>query len=123
MIVSVEYLDEDTLTGRNNDPAWYVIGDMNTVIVVSVDNKPMFGVVCVGEMRIDRPSGEVWRYTSDLYENDFNSDFELLRIDPDEWSNNAWFEIMDYETDETNGAVFHDVQEALNFVMEIVKGL
>jgi hypothetical protein len=123
MGITVNVLDEDVLTGLNYDPAFYVTGTDNTVVIVTVDGEERYGVVCIGEMRIDREDGSVWRYASDLYENNISTDNDLYRIPEDEWSNNAWFEIWDYEEQETLGVVFHDSKEALDYVMELASSL
>ena len=122
--VSLKVTYSDVRTGLMNDPAFYVVGDANTVAVVSVGDKDVYSVLCVGEMRIDTEEGEVLRYTSDLFDKGIITDQELWEaFDAECWSNNAWFEIFDETDNDTTGDIFHDVSEAIQNALDLAGDL
>jgi len=98
------------------DAAWYV-GEGYLGEVVNGDKRIIVG--CYGEMRIQLPDNDyAIRDTSRLIKYGVTNDKELSDLndkfaDDDIWQNNAWFEV--YEEDDSEGAIFHDLDEAFTY--------
>lgn len=120
--VTLTIVDGDVETGLRNDPAFYVVGGMNTVAIISANGDDLFSVCCIGEMRLDLPDGKVLRYASDLPYENIETDNDLYSIDGECWSNNAWFEIFDEEAGGGSlGEICHDVADAIQYALDLAE--
>jgi len=80
-----------------------------------------------GEMRLDLPNGDVWRYTQDLLENNIDTDEKLSifsALYPNAWTNNNWFEMYEINADGEDCGwfdVYDYVTDAVEAVREILE--
>lgn len=101
---------------KRQDPAWYTDNHATLVAEPTMDQKTI-KVYCVGEMRIvNKETGAVVRYSTDLEDAGFYTDEDLDRIgedgDPWEWVNNSWFEL--FYDDKPTDLIAHSLGDALD---------
>lgn len=121
---TLELLDEDILRDDRRSAEFYCVGDgFNRVATLrDRDGEDFAGIYSVGEFRINRPDGTVIRDVYDLFANKVFTDNDLATmIDPDEWINNPWFEVV-MPDDNGVGEVFHDIKEVIDYAVSLTKG-
>ena len=82
-----------------------------------------FAIGVNGEMRLDLPNSEVWRYTDDLTSNKIDTDeklFIFLSLYPDAMTNNNWFEMYEVGDDSGYSDVYETVDQAIEAVLTLL---
>ena len=96
--VKVTYLTE--LNPEQTDSAFYCWGSGFEPLAEVKKGDRTFYVGSSGEMRINLPSGDIVRYTSDLLEKGIDTDAKLSELlESHDWINNNWFEIYEEGAD------------------------
>lgn len=122
MNYTVEYLIEQD--PQQTDSAFYCWTNGWEVLAVVKSGDREFHIGSNGEMRINLPNGDVWRYTSDLLSAGIDTDtklaeFNTAHAEQDVWVNNNWFEFYEPNAD----GEWWEVHETIEEAIEAVKGV
>lgn len=114
--MNVTYLQEQM--PDRTDSAFYCWGEGFETLATVTKGDRTFHVGTNGEMRINLPNGEIYRYTEDLLAAGIDSDEKLAELEknyPDEeiWINNNWFEIYESGADGEWWEVHETLEEGI----------
>lgn len=120
---TVEYLVEQDPKRTDSAFHCWTQGHQDLAIVRAGDRE--FRVCSNGEMRVNLPNDEVWRYTDDLLSAGIDTDEKLWKFneehaDKDVWVNNNWFEFYEVGADEEWWEVHETVEEAIEAIVSIL---
>lgn len=123
MNYTVEYLVEQD--PQQTESAFYCWTNGWEVLAVVKAGDREFHIGSNGEMRINLPNGDVWRYTSDLISAGIDTDtklgeFNTAHAEQDVWVNNNWFEFYEPKADGEWWEVCETLEEAIEAVKEIL---
>jgi hypothetical protein len=123
MDYTVEYLAEQN--PEQTDSAFYCWTNGWEVLAVVKSGDREFHIGSNGEMRINLPNGDVWRYTSDLISAGIDTDtklaeFNTAHAEQDVWVNNNWFEFYEPKADDEWWEVCETLEEAIEAVKQIL---
>ena len=123
MDYTVEYLVEQN--PEQTDSAFYCWTNGWEVLAVVKSGDREFHIGSNGEMRINLPNGDVWRYTSDLISAGIDTDtklaeFNTAHAEQDVWVNNNWFEFYEPKADDEWWEVCETLEEAIEAVKQIL---
>lgn len=123
MHYTVEYLIEQD--PQQTDSAFYCWTNGWEVLAVVKSGDREFHIGSNGEMRINLPNGDVWRYTSDLISAGIDTDtklaeFNTAHAEQDVWVNNNWFEFYEPKADDEWWEVCETLEEAIEAVKQIL---
>ena len=123
MEYTVEYLVEQD--PKRTDSAFYCWTNGWEVLAVVKSGDREFHIGSNGEMRINLPNGDVWRYTSDLISAGIDTDEKLAEFntehaEQDVWVNNNWFEFYEPKADDEWWEVCETLDEAIEAVKQIL---
>ena len=121
--VEVKYLQEQM--PDRTDSAFYCWGSGFETIATVTKGDRTFCVGTNGEMRINLPDGEIYRYTEDLLAAGIDTDAKLAELEknnPDEeiWINNNWFEIYEVGEDGEWWEVYDSIEEGIAAATEVL---
>lgn len=118
---TIEYFYTPEL--NRTDSAFYCWTHGWETLVTVTAGERKFAIGVNGEMRLDLPNGEVWRYTDDLISNQIDTDEKLAifsALYPNAWTNNNWFEMYEVDNDSGWSDVYETVDEAIEAVIHLL---
>lgn len=115
--VTISYYCE--MKPEQTDSAFYCWSNGWETLVTVKAGKREFIIGVNGEMRLDLPNGDVWRYTDDLLDNKIDTDEKLYALDRDVWTNNNWFEMYEIGYDDSYD-VFDSINDAIQQALALL---